>query len=109
MEPSVPLGDGRREETRKPVVPIGDRRSGLREAECDRPPRFGRSVAESEIIDAVTVRQENIGEKHPEVKKRKENQKDKRKATSQQKGKGQERCRQRESDTNLKDKKRNNR
>ncbi|KAJ1127664.1 hypothetical protein NDU88_006059 [Pleurodeles waltl] len=46
-EQSVPLGDRRREETRKLVVPIGDRRTSLRKAECDRPPRFGRSMAES--------------------------------------------------------------
>ncbi|KAJ1188997.1 hypothetical protein NDU88_005750 [Pleurodeles waltl] len=46
-EQSVPLEDGRREETRKSVVPIGDRKSRLRKAEYDYPPRFGRSVAES--------------------------------------------------------------
>ncbi|KAJ1093572.1 hypothetical protein NDU88_006672, partial [Pleurodeles waltl] len=44
-EQSFPIGDGRRKETRMSVVPIGDRRSRLREAESDIPPRFWRSVA----------------------------------------------------------------
>ncbi|KAJ1093573.1 hypothetical protein NDU88_006673 [Pleurodeles waltl] len=57
-EQSVPIGDGRREETRTSVVPIGDRRTRLREAECDSPPHFWRSVASSDVLPERPERKE---------------------------------------------------
>ncbi|KAJ1178532.1 hypothetical protein NDU88_003777 [Pleurodeles waltl] len=44
-EPDVPGGDRRSNGFRALEVPVGDGRSRLREAECNNPPSFWRSVA----------------------------------------------------------------